>query len=472
MMIACIYIPQIGIACERRLRKLESGVPVALADAEGRLLTVSPQAERFGVCPGILASGARALCPDLQIAAYQRELYEETAAGIWNLLAVESSYVEPETPERCFAALDGRQISHRVQKLVESAGGIVGAPVYAALASSKLTAAQSARQAEPGRVERVLPGTEAEVLAPTLLGAVRQIPEATVRRLERLGVRTLGDLLQLPVCELQRQFAGPGLLLRRLAMGEDGDSVRALWPPRVIERSVAFDDEAVYDTTIWAALSRCAAGISAGLLRGGDYARTIALQVELADGSRLQISEKPHAPLQSAVDLHQAALRLLARLALQAPVARVTLQAAGLGSGSGVQLELLDTAGVLFGLPHERQSRLDAALERLKRRYGGKTIQTGSEISSPLRIRLWVGPLGRRLDEPVQVTTDSQGAPLCCWRRGRPCRVVHIQNMWRETEWQEGVTAQQSVYRVETDTLGMLELVQAASGWRLGALAD
>jgi protein ImuB len=123
-----------------------------------------------------------------------------------------------------------------------------GLQVRVAIAGSR-TAARLLARHRPG-VTVVAPGDETRVLATlpidTLLALVAGDADAAaaatrVRTLQRWGLRTLGDFVQLPAGDVAVRLGQPGVRLQRLARGEDLDP---LVPDTVEERfEQAFDLE-------------------------------------------------------------------------------------------------------------------------------------------------------------------------------------------------------------------------------------
>ncbi|HEX9007420.1 MAG TPA: hypothetical protein VF889_09000, partial [Bacteroidota bacterium] len=403
MAVACFLMPQFGIAVERTRLTHLWGEPVALESSEGTLAAISDEAAAAGIRAGQAVNGARATCERLVVLPYDREAYEEAAHPVWDLFAIESSVVEPVSPELCYVELTGPDIVKRAQQLADELTARIRITVRAGVGRTKLVARRAAiegRRQEAGgrkqsaggsRQERmpgfqpvysdpdmvrevmqrpgpssslptglsspsglspcrdrdaptppsplpvaasagdsgrgahhvapgkgaggvgrnvqanhplapsplhwVRPGREAEFLASLPLEKAPGIDYRLVKRLQRLGVKTLGDIPKIPPRELRRQLKEVALLLQRLAEGEDGDRVRPLWPPRRIEKTIAFEDEVCDRATVEEALRRCAESIAASLLQKHEYCRTVILTVQLADGSYLQESEKPAIPL-------------------------------------------------------------------------------------------------------------------------------------------------------------------------------
>ena len=59
------------------------------------------------------------------------------------------------------------------------------------------------------------PGLEADFLAPIPVEEVPEIEPRLAQELQRLGVRTLGQITEVPERELQRRFRDRGLIRRR-----------------------------------------------------------------------------------------------------------------------------------------------------------------------------------------------------------------------------------------------------------------
>jgi DNA polymerase-4 len=147
-MIACFLIPTFGIVCERERKAELVSKPIALTGEDGALQIVSEEAELYGIRTGQSASAARALCPSILLLPYCGEYYTEAARVIWDLLAIESSVVEPVSPELCFVEMSGRDIPDRVRSVALEIARQVRCPVQAGIASSKLVARQAALKAQ------------------------------------------------------------------------------------------------------------------------------------------------------------------------------------------------------------------------------------------------------------------------------------------------------------------------------------
>ena len=116
--IACFWMQHIAIATEICRAPSLLGEAFALTSEDGIVACASDEAARHGVEPGHKSSGAKTLCPSLRLLPYTRPIYEQAASMIWNGIAVESSVVEPLSPEICYAELDDRHVAPRLRSFV------------------------------------------------------------------------------------------------------------------------------------------------------------------------------------------------------------------------------------------------------------------------------------------------------------------------------------------------------------------
>jgi len=103
------------------------------------------------------------------------------------------------------------------------------------IASSRISARIAARRGSSVTV--VGPGEEAEYLASAPVSLL-DLTDEMAARLDRWGIRTLGDLADLPTPAMFERLGSEGLRLQRLARGEDPRPLRPWEPPSVFEESV------------------------------------------------------------------------------------------------------------------------------------------------------------------------------------------------------------------------------------------
>ena len=229
-MIVCVLLPrfQLTVAAGDRAELLQA--PVAIAPEPGgvqQVGDVSLAAEAFGVHPGMRLGEALARCPRLT-------LVPPDPAGVadaWERLLVRlesiGAAVEPERPGLvCFDANGLLRLHRGVGGVLAAARAALRVPARFGVAPSRFAAVAAATRARARRPV-VVSGDRIQAcafLAPLPVALLRarpalaDLPEA----LERLGVRTLGELAALPLAAVADRFGKAGLIAHELAKGGDG----------------------------------------------------------------------------------------------------------------------------------------------------------------------------------------------------------------------------------------------------------
>jgi protein ImuB len=149
-----------------------------------------------------------------------------------------SPSVEDGGPDIVYLDLGGLERlwggEEEIARRLHRAAGERGAAVRIGIAGSRAGARFAARAG--GDITIVPPELDARWLGPAPLALLGLGPEMSAR-LGRWGIRTLGELADLPVSGLAERLGGEGPRLQRLARGEDATPLRLWTPPPVFEES-------------------------------------------------------------------------------------------------------------------------------------------------------------------------------------------------------------------------------------------
>jgi protein ImuB len=207
-------------------------------------------------------------------------------------------------------------------------------------------------------------GGERELLAPLPLAALR-LPHATVAALARLGLKRIGDLLDLPRSPLAARFGTD--LLRQLdrALGREDEPLTPRLPvaPYIAERS--FHEPIAREEDVLATVERLAARLALALAARGDGARSLELALFRTDGAVKRITAGTSRPVRN-----PAAIRALF-------VERLAALGDEIDPGFGFDLARLSVVGAepcpdeQIGLGRgEDRAELDRLIDRLSARLG------------------------------------------------------------------------------------------------------
>lgn len=214
-----------------------------------RVLAVTPAGRAEGVERGLRRREAQGRCPGLEVVAADpgrdARAWEPVVAAVEQLtttvevLGAGALALATRGPSRYFGGDNALAVRVRAaaEQAVEQAGeagrGIVLPASWGCrvgVADGRFAAGLAARVAPPGGLV-IPPGRSAEWLAPQPVRALGATHEELVSLLERLGIRTLGDLAALPGPSVLGRFGPEGAAARRLASGGDDREVRGRQPP-------------------------------------------------------------------------------------------------------------------------------------------------------------------------------------------------------------------------------------------------
>jgi protein ImuB len=381
-MIACLSIP--GFELKAALRKSPSLAlrPAALAPEAGGeplLGPVTAAAEAAGVRPRMRLGEALATMPRLVLVdpdpAAAEQAWEEIVCALEDAgFAVDPTtrgiaYFETRGVERLYGGLEPA-----LRRALASVGPAWDARLGAA--GRRFTALAAASVARPGQVLVVRDEDVGRFLAPlplTLLPLERQRYE----ELESLGVRRLGQLAGLPGGAVAERLGPDGRRAWSLARGGAAARVRGRRPPAELAETLAFPEAVGNELTLRRALGALIetalarperrdrfvrkVALTAVIVGGGPWRRTLTLREPSADGSRIRVA-------------------LASKLTeLPGPVVELRLELVELTEPAGLQLELL-AAGA------EDRRRLSDGLRQVRASTGSGSVCNVVEVAPWSRI--------------------------------------------------------------------------------------
>jgi nucleotidyltransferase/DNA polymerase involved in DNA repair len=221
------------------------------------------------------------------------------------------------------------------------------------------------------------PADLATFLAPAAITWL-PLPPSTLRRMERLGLRTLGDLAALPAAAVQAQFGPAGRAAWALTRGQDDERVRASPPPAAVTETLILPAPAVSRETLLLALTRLALRAFAHPALQGRHVHQARLRAKIEDGG----SWEQCATLREPGGRRRVIEALSYRLQIvesPGPVEALTLEVTGLITAGGRQEQLP-------GLRPRRPRQLAEAGRQLKQRYGTTGLYRIVEVEPWSRI--------------------------------------------------------------------------------------
>ena len=231
---------------------------------------------------------------------------------------------------------------------------------------TKLVAKLGSSAAKPDGVVVVRAGEVIDFLHPLPVRALWGVGEKTADTLDRLAIRSVGDVARTPAPILQRVLGeGQAAMLRALASGEDARTVVPFEAPKSVSHEETYPRDLDDPDEIRRQILDLSHRVASRLRADGYRARTVTLKLRLPSFSTLSRSKTMPDPTDVGADLYRVAGELYTRL----PPGRrrfrlIGVAATGLVPAGAEQISLV-TSG--------RWGDAERAVDRVRGRFGPGT---------------------------------------------------------------------------------------------------
>ncbi len=377
-------------AVEQRDDPALRGKPVIVGGLgrRGVVSTASYEARRFGVHSAMPTARARSLCPLGVYLSPRMDAYAAVSATVQAIFERFTPLVEPLSLDEAFLDVtgsralfgDGRAIAERIQREVREATEL---SVSVGVAPCKYVAKVASDLRKPGGLVVVEPGDEAAFLAPLPVSRLWGAGPVMQRRLDALGLRTIGDLA-ITSRERLAEAIGAAAADHFLALAH-GDDPREVVPerdPLSIGRETTFEQDLVDDLEIDRVLAQLCESVAQRLRAEAKCARVVRVKLRFppfeTHGCQVRVPE--------AIDDDLGLLRVARTLLAKGRPAGRPLRLLGVTAAELEERSASPRQLGLFDAPSEdpaRVRRLTRAMDELRERFGDGVIRRGAAGTAP-----------------------------------------------------------------------------------------
>ena len=353
----------------------------------GVVAAASYEARRYGIHSAMPMGRARRACPDAVFLSPRFDAYREASREVMAILRDVTPLVEPIALDEAFLDVAGARRLHGTGPEVAAAlrrriRAETGLTASVGVAATKHVAKLASEEAKPDGLVVVEAGTELAFLHPLLVGRLWGVGPATRRRLEQLGVRTIGDLAAIQEETLVHAVGDAhGRHLHALAWNRDDRGVEPDRVTKSVGHEETFPTDVANREVLHREVLRMSERVAERLRANHLVGRTVQLKLRYASFRTITRSRTLPEPTDIAVEIASVARELLDAVEVRDGfrLVGVSMQQLHELDETGAQGRLpLDTPGNDRDDPRAgaraRRRAVERSKDAIRRRYGADAV--------------------------------------------------------------------------------------------------
>lgn len=363
------------------LRTIPSAVGGDMATRHGVVVAKSIPAKKYNIVTGEPVINAMRKCPNLIVVSPRHDVYKRYSKAFMNILREYSDIVEQYSIDEAFVDMTGTrrlfgEPLEAAQKISNQIKTELGFTVNIGISTNKLLAKMASDFKKPDRVHTLFPNEISTKMWPLKVGDLFFAGKSTVKILNSIGIRTIGELANTDKDLIVKRLKKHGDVLWRYANGLDDSPVE---PVRADNKGYGNSITMSYDVTqsnqakevlLWLTEKVCQR-----LRSDGFKAESVTVFVKYSDFTK----ESHQCTLVSSTDITQEIYRYVCKL-FDEMWDETPIRLLGVSAGkvskeeTGRQLELFDTTD------YGKLEKLDKAMDDIRKKYGQNAIKRASLI--------------------------------------------------------------------------------------------
>ena len=333
------------------------------------------------------------LCPGAIWAPPRFDRYSEMSRAVRAIFEDETPRVQPVSIDEAYLDVTPGEFTAEhpvaIARRIRTRVAALGITCSVGVSRSKSVAKIASDHDKPDGLTVVCPGEEAAFLAPLPVRAMPGIGPRSAERLERLGLRTLGDLAALDDVTADEVLGSHGRSLVRRAQGQDVRSVHENDPVKSVSNERTFATDVRTPAEVDTALAKLTAKVGQRLRRKGIAGRTVTVKLRFSDFTTRTVRRT----LPVATDDEGVFGTVARELLATAWSPGVGLRLLGVGmSGFDEKTAQMDlfgdestAAGSGAAAGGEHRERLVRGLDAVREKFGDNAVRLGREVKAPTR---------------------------------------------------------------------------------------
>ncbi len=383
------------------LRKIPAIIGGDMEKRHGVVLAKSIPAKKYGVTTGEPIVNALRKCPTLTIQPPDHHLYHARSEELMQLLRDVCPDIEQVSVDECF--MDYTPIQNLYDSPVTAAHSIreqirerFGYTVNIGVSDVKMLAKMASDFSKPDKVHTLFSWEIREKMWPLSVASLFMCGKSSVQTLNKLGIRTIGDLAQADRQILSAHLKSHGVMLWEYANGIDPSKVVPVpEEAKGIGNSITLSKDVTERRQAVRTLLSLSESVGGRLRAAGQLAGMVSVEIKYSSFRSVSHQTSLFSHTDSTQLIYETSCRLFDELWDGSPIRLLGIRTSRLaGAGEPSQLSLFDleirqpqkppgcpeSSGPGMSAPSSRQKleALDKTLDQIRQKYGKDAVVRGS----------------------------------------------------------------------------------------------
>lgn len=381
-------------SCECALNPKLKNVPMAVGGNEenrhGIILAKNELAKKYNIKTAETIWQAKKKCPDLVIVPPHHDLYEEYSKKVNEIYKEYTDLVEPFGIDESWLDVtgsyalfgDGKTIADVLRARVKEELGIT---ISVGVSFNKVFAKLGSDYKKPDATTVITKDNFKEIVYPLPVDNLLFAGRKTVVQLDKLNIKTIGDLANADREQIQKLLGKNGETLITYARGEDETPVKAYDENKDLKsigNGITFRRDLSGEEQIKQGIHMLSESVSSRMKRHKVKCTTVRIQIKGTDFKTVSRQRAIESPTNLEKTLRDVSYELLCEIwDINKPIRALTITGANLVSDSvGEQITLFEEE------TFEKRENLENTIKDLRKKYGFNSVKTADILENELII--------------------------------------------------------------------------------------
>ncbi len=360
--------------CSIDIRTISSVIGGDQSKRHGIVLAKSIPSKKYGVVTGESIYNALKKCKDLKIYPPHFDIYERESNNLYSYLLNCSPKVERASIDECYLDYTGMESLFGdpiefANKIREDIKNKYGWTVNIGIGNNKLCAKMASDFSKPDKVHTLFSNEIENKIWSLPVNDLYMIGRETVKKLDNLNIKTIGDLANYDFFKLEKVFKSQAYIMKEFANGiDDSEVIDMPADNKGMSMSKTYPIDLISKSEIKDALVDLVNELCTKLRNMNVYASVISLVLKNSNFVHYSCQKRIDNPTNATNEIYSESLCLLDKLYKEEPIRLVGIGLTSFTKKKDIQLSLFDTND------KREVEKLEKTIDKINEKYGNKVI--------------------------------------------------------------------------------------------------